>query len=86
MSEEQLYETYEQKVNLVKEMSSYYSSNEEIDAEICNIEEMKNIMDQKLDITSDLVKGIFGSNFVKTKVEDKEVKCIFNDFYNKHPF
>ena len=53
MSEEQLYETYEQKVNLVKEMSSYYSSNEEIDAEICNTEEMKNIMDQKLDITSD---------------------------------
>ena len=86
MSEEQLYETYEQKVNLVKEMSSYYFSNEEIDAEICNTEEMKNIMDQKLDITSDLVKGIFGSNFVKTKVEDKEVKCIFNDFYNKHPF
>ena len=68
MSEEQLYETYEQKVNLVKEMSSYYSSNEEIDAEICNTEEMKNIMDQKLDITSDLVKGIFGSNFVKTTV------------------
>lgn len=86
MSEEQLYETYEQKVNLVKEMSSYYSSNEEIDAEICNTEEMKNIMDYKLNIDLEIIKGIFESDFKKASLNDDDVKKILNDFYKNHPF
>lgn len=86
MSEEQLYETYEQKVNLVKEMSSYYSSNKEIDAEICNTEEMKNIMDYKLNIDLEIIKGIFESDFKKASLNDDDVKKILNDFYKNHPF
>lgn len=86
MSEEQLYETYEQKVNLVKEMSSYYSSNEKIDAEICNTEEMKNIMDYKLNIDLEIIKGIFESDFKKASLNDDDVKKILNDFYKNHPF
>lgn len=86
MSEEQLYETYEQKVNLVKEMSSYYSSNGEIDAEICNTEEMKNIMDYKLNIDLEIIKGIFESDFKKASLNDDDVKKILNDFYKNHPF
>lgn len=34
--------SYEQKVNIVKEMSSCYSSDEEIEVEICNTNKMYN--------------------------------------------
>ena len=40
--------SYEQKVNIVKEMSSCYSSDEEIEVEICNTNKMNNIMKTKL--------------------------------------
>ena len=88
MSEEQLYETYEQKVNLVKEMSSYYSSNEEIDAEICNPKIMKEFtkINQSFNLDLDIIKGIFGSHFKKAGLNDDDATDILNNFYNKHPF
>lgn len=46
MSEEQLYETYEQKVNTLED-------------EICNHEKMSAIMDKDLKIDSKLIEAIF---------------------------
>lgn len=88
MSEEQLYETYEQKVNLVKEMSSYYSSDEEIDVEICNPKIMKEFtkIDQSFNLDLDIIRGIFGSHFKKAMLNDDNATDILNNFYNNHPF
>lgn len=88
MSEEQLYETYEQKVNLVKEMSSYYSSDEEIDVEICNPKIMKEFtkIDQSFNLDLDIISGIFGSHFKKAMLNDDNATDILNNFYNNHPF
>lgn len=76
--------TYEQKVNKVKELSSYYDIKDDI--EICDHEKMKNIMDYKLNIDLEIIKGIFESDFKKASLNDDDVKKILNDFYKNHPF
>ncbi|MDC0828214.1 hypothetical protein [Faecalitalea cylindroides] len=84
--------TYEQKSNMVKELSSCYDEKDNI--EICDHEKMKNIMDYKLNIDLEIIKGIFESDFKKTKIEDDDFEddifntatSILNGFYEKHPF
>lgn len=76
--------TYEQKVNKVKELSSCYDIKDDI--EICDHEKMKNIMDYKLNIDLEIIKGIFESDFKKASLNDDDVKKILNDFYKNHPF
>lgn len=74
MSEEQLYETYEQKVNTLED-------------EICNHEKMSAIMDKDLKIDSKLIEAIFKPYFKKATKEngDKVIK-VLNNFYKYHPF
>lgn len=76
--------TYEQKSNIVKELSSCYDEKDNI--EICDHEKMKNIMDYKLNIDLEIIKGIFESDFKKASLNDDDVKKILNDFYKNHPF
>lgn len=84
--------TYEQKLNIVKELSSCYDEKDNI--EICDHEKMKYIMDYKLNIDLEIIKGIFESDFKKTKIEDDDSEddifdtatSILNGFYKKHPF
>ncbi len=84
--------TYEQKLNIVKELSSCYDIKDDI--EICDHEKMKYIMDYKLNIDLEIIKGIFESDFKKTKIEDDDSEddifdtatSILNGFYEKHPF
>lgn len=80
--------TYEQKSNIVKELSSYYSSDEEIDDEICNPKIMKEFtkINQSFNLDLDIIKGIFGSHFKKAGLNDDDATDILNNFYNKHPF
>lgn len=76
--------TYEQKVNKVKELSSCYDEKDNI--EICDHEKMKNIMNQKLNIDLEIIKGIFESDFKTASLNYDDVKKILNDFYKNHPF
>lgn len=76
--------TYEQKSNIVKELSSCYDEKDNI--EICDHEKMKNIMNQKLNIDLEIIKGIFESDFKTASLNDDDVKKILNDFYKNHPF
>lgn len=80
--------TYEQKSNIVKELSSYYSSDEEIDDEICNPKIMKEFtkINQSFNLDLDIIKGIFGSHFKKAGLNDDDATDILNNFYNNHPF
>lgn len=80
--------TYEQKSNIVKELSSYYSSDEEIDDEICNPKIMKEFtkINQSFNLDLDIIKGIFGSHFKKAGLNDGDATDILNNFYNNHPF
>lgn len=80
--------TYEQKSNIVKELSSYYSSDEEIDDEICNPKIMQEFtkIDQSFNLDLDIIKGIFGSHFKKAGLNDDDATDILNNFYNNHPF
>ena len=74
MSEEQLYETYEQKVNTLED-------------EICNHEKMSAIMDKDLKIDSKLIEAIFKPYFKKaTKENGDQVIKVLNNFYKYHPF
>lgn len=78
---------YEQKVNIVKEMSSCYSSDEEIEVEICNTNKMNNIMKTKLEIEPVVIEGIFKTCLKKNIIENgNEAMGILNDFYKYHPF
>ena len=77
--------TYEQKSNIVKELSSCYDEKDNI--EICDHEKMEKIMNQKLNIDLEIIKGIFESDFKKASLNDKDdVTEILNDFYKNHPF
>lgn len=77
--------SYEQKVNIVKEMSSCYDLKDDI--EICDHEKMKKIMNYELNIDLEVIKSIFESDFEKASLKDDEdVTKILNDFYKNHPF
>lgn len=74
MSEEQLYETHEQKVNTLED-------------EICNHEKMSAIMDKDLKIDSKLIEAIFKPYFKKATIENgDQVIKVLNNFYKYHPF